>query len=234
MDITLIKRGDYYRDKKTEQDIVSETEIARLADCGMVLLHKVGERPLYIAGNDTDKDLILAQKPEKILEKPDLILYSPNEPDTQSAKIIQFQLGNGNCPTEIRSVDFIENASNVQDPKIYKNMFKKHLDSLAEEGHKHIVIVADEKELNKMACSFNNQGLNPKYNLPIYSFSAEKEVVDNNLIDCIYVTRDLLDSVLLWQFEHSEDPTFKGKKGKYKSVLGSEYIRAKLNLPRSY
>ena len=234
MDVTLIKKGDYYRDNEIQQDIVTDTEMTRLADCGMILLHKAGLRPLYITGEKLKSEVEFVQKPEKQMEKPDLILYSPNEPDTQSAKIIQIQLAAGNCSTEIRAVDFIEKASHVENTDIYKNMFKNHLDSLAEEGYKHIVIVADEKELNKMALSFNNKGLDKRYLFPIYSFSNGQEIVDKNLINAMYITRDMLDSVLLWQFEHSEDPCFKNKKGKYKPALESEFLRYKLNLPRNY
>lgn len=234
MDVTLIKRGDYYQDTKTKQKVVLETEITRLTDSGMILLHKAGLRPLYVQGNGLRSELELIQKPMDLLEKPDLILYSPNDTDIQSAKIIQFQLAYGNCSAEIRPVNFIESATNTDNLTIYKNMFEEHLNSLAEEGRKHVVIIADEKELNKMAFAFNGKGLNKEYNLPIYFFSDGKEVIDRNLINAIYATRDLLDSVLLWQFENSKNPCFKGGKGKYKPALENEFLRYKLNLPRNY
>ena len=232
MDITLIKSGNYYWDKIAQRDIVSDTEMTQLADCGMVLLHKVGLRPLYIEG--TKMDIELSQKPENPMEIPDLILHSPNDVDTQSAKIIQFQLAHGNCPVEIKTTDFIKNASNIDNKDIYKNMFLAHLDSLEKKGYKHVVIVADEKNIDKMAFSLNGQGLNRQYVFPIYSFVNGQEIVDKNLISSIYITRDMIDSLLLWQFEHSKEPCFRNGKGKYRPALQSTILRCKLNLPEFY
>lgn len=232
MDITLIESGKSHWDREAQKDVVFDTEMTRLVDCGMILLHKIGLRPLYVEGNDLE--LKFEEKPQKQMEKPNLILFSTNEADTQSAQILQLQLISGNCPVEIKQTDFIEKTANVSDKKIYQNMFKTYLNSFEKKGYKHIVIVADKKNLDRMVYSLNNTGLNEQYTFPIYSFSDGQEIVDKNLINAMYITRDILDSVLLWQFEHSKAPQFKAGKGKYRFALTSDYLKYKLKLPNTY
>jgi len=197
MDITLIPQADSKYDKKLHKSFISDNGIVQLTDCSLVLLHKAGMRPLYLMTGKEER--IIIQPEHKKMAEPDLILFSDTGvAGEQSAKVIQEQLKTCSCSAEIRGLNLsMWKWNKKKNFDVLKNMLTTRVQQLEEKGYHHIVVVGDAPHLDTIARCMNGTGLNQAYNIPIYSFSDGKEIQDRNLIDNFYITRELLDDLLM-------------------------------------
>ena len=200
MDLTLIKQANFLYNRKQKKEIISDEGIACLSDCALILLHKSGLRPLFIIDSE-DKEKILLSPKEK-MEKPDLILFSDTEIGKQSARTLQEQMkAIADCSTKILPINFstIENVDNFE---VLKNLLHTKAKHLEERGYKHLVVVAKPETLDKIAHCMNGTGLKNQ-NVPIYSFLNGKEIMDENLTSGSYMTRDIMDTMLVKRYNAS-------------------------------
>ena len=219
MDITLIKEAGSVYSRKEKKENISGEGIADLADCALVLLHKAGLRPLFVIDAKGKEKVVFS--PETKMKKPDLILFSGTEIGKQSARALQEQIKNiADCPVKILPVNFstIDKADNFE---ILKNILLTRAKSFEEKGYEHLVIVAETETLDKIAHCMNGTGLR-EHNVPIYSFSDGKEIKDENLVSGSYMTRDLMDTILVNRYKNSENKLYK--------PLSICTIRQKLNI----
>ena len=206
MDITLIKQADFIYNKREKKQVISDDGVACLSDCSLVLLHKAGLRPLFIIDPKGKEKIIFS--PEEKMEKPNLILFPETEIGKQSARTIQEQLKTiANCSCRILPVNF-STIDKVENFEILKNMLLTRAKSFEDKGYEHLVIVAETETLDKIAHCMNGIGLK-EHNIPIYSFSNGKEIEDENLTFGSYMTRDIMDTILVKRYNNSENRLFK-------------------------
>ena len=227
MDITLIPQAESKYNKKLHKSFITDSAIVELTDCCLVLLHKSGLRPLFSLGKE---ERILFTPEHKTMAKPDLIIYNESEVGKQSARVIQEQLGNSGHPVRILGTDFsaIRNSNN---PEILKNILSTRSSYLEQKGYHHIVVVAENGILDKIALCMNGKGLNQSYNIPIYSFSDGQEIEDVNLSQNFYITRDLLDDWLVGAVNRGMNKKLAHYKGKCYHPLPLHYLQKKLHFP---
>ena len=230
MEITLVLQSDSIQDKKTKKILPTGMGITQLLDCGMILLHKAGLRPLYVINSRNNEEIHF--NPTKKMEKPDLILFSEtSEIGKVSAQILQKQLLSGECYADISPFNFSKSETN---PKIFKNIIQKRIGDLEKQGFKHIIFVASTKELNRIAYSIREETeegasfpFPGKNNFPLQSFSSGKELYDENLVNGFYITRDILDTILLKNLKETDKTELKRFKG-CKPVLEAYLLKEKI------
>lgn len=211
MDITLIPKAESNYDKKLHKSFISDEGMVHLTDCSLVLLHKVGLRPIYLMENCQERILL---HPTHKMFKPDLILFCNTEAGKQSAFVVQEQLKKCQCEPKSEGMNFSVPLK-TNHFNIFKNRVLTHIRRLERKGYQHVVVIADPKYLNKIAYCINEKGINPDYNIPIYSFSDGKEIYDANLTqDNMYITRDLLDDYLISSLNHENNTELSKFKGK--------------------
>lgn len=229
MDVTLIPISESKFDKKHKKTFLTDNGMAQLTDCTLVLLHKSGMHPLYLIQEKNEK-IVSEPQQHQVMAKPDLILCCNTETGKQSARVIQEQLERCSCHVRILEADFSVIKKTNQSEQL-KNLFSTRASRLEQKGHKHIVVVADSESLGKIAHCMNDKGLNQSYNIPIYSFSDGKEIVDRNLIENLYITREMLDHILINSLNQDKDKKLSHFKGKCRLPIDIPQLQRKLHFP---
>ena len=199
MDISFVEKADSHYNKNLQKNIVSDSGIASLSDCSLILLHKCGMRPLWVADKKMERVVL---KPEQLMKKPDLILFSPDDAGNQSARIIQEQLENCDCKVKIAPFD----VSGITQPEVLKNVISTRMRSLEEKGYQHVIFVENFDTLNKLSMCINKTPITAEQDIPVYSFSDGKKVSDANLDKNLYITRDILDNFLIRRIQKTDTP----------------------------
>ena len=224
MDITLIPQAESIYNKKLNKNIISDSGITQLSDCALILMHKAGLRPLYVVGyNKTNIQI----EPDHKTAKPNYIVCENDEIAKQSAGVIQNQLEHNGCSVNIGYIGL----SKSKNTNIQKNLLETRLKQMEEKGVCHLVIVGKKEQLDKIARCICGQGLNSAYNIPIYSYSNGVEITDKNLMGGnMYVTRDILDSMLIHQIQFDENPKLEKYKNLCHKALELPHLKRKLNI----
>ena len=79
-------------------------------------------------------------------------------------------------------------------------MLLKRTQSLKKKGFHHAVIISEKEHLDKIARCMNEKGLNPSYNIPIYSFSDGKEIERIDSVDDKFSYQNArLEDLKIWR-----------------------------------
>ena len=225
MDISFVEKADFHYNKDLQKNIISDMGIASLSDCSLILLHKCGMRPLWVVEGNLERVIL---RPEQMMKKPDLILFSPDDAGNQSARIIQEQLENCDCKIKIAPIDIA--TIQTKQPELLESIISTRIRSLEEKGYQHVIFVENFDTLNKLSMCINKTPIAGGQDVPVYSFSDGKQIQDSNLDKNLYVTRDILDNFLIRKIQKEDSPDLKPFKGKCRFYLEPHQLKNRLHL----
>lgn len=229
MDITLIRQGlcrTETENGKTFEFLPAE-HVTNISKSALRLVYACGERPLFVNKGGEDWEISVEKNP---LPKPDVILCGENSNSLKSAHILRRQLHRlGFKVPVIKLKSLSESAlSEKYITRFHTNLIQNSFNSLEKRGLKHIVVMANQKELNAIftALTGKKSHQNPEVSMRI--IQDGKLSCSFNPADPNYITEGMYETMLFHHIngDHCSEH-LKKFKGKIKGLLGNAYLSQK-------
>lgn len=219
MDITLLRQGKRFTEdiKHKRFDYISGGDISNLSKSALMILYRCGKRPLYIfEGSSQNGHISLHSQPQAV---PDCILCGKDKHSVQSARVIQEQMQRMETPVRILKLSSLSETALSEEhlKRFYSNLIRHTFQSLEKKGLKHIIVVANQKELNAIyqAITHSDTALSDDSSEMMIALSDGKEKFRYNPNNADYITEGMLDTLLVNTINSSKCPEnclpFKGK-----------------------
>ena len=229
MDITLIRQGLCQTETENGKtfEFLPSNHITDISKSSLRLAYACGERPLFVNKGGEDWEISVEEHPQA---RPDVILCGENSNSLKSAHILRRQLHRLGFKVPVIKLKSLSESALSEEylTRFHTKLIQNSFNSLEKRGLKHIIVMANQKELNAIftALTGKKSHQNPEVSMRI--IQDGKLSYSFNPADPNYITEGMYETMLFHHINGEHCPKHLKKfKGKIKGLLGDTYLSQK-------
>ena len=216
MEVTLIRQGtcSVESEKGVNFEYLPVGCVTNISRSALRLMYACGQRPLFVNKGGENWDISVEENPQA---KPDVILCGENSNSAKSAYILRRQLHRLGFKIPVMKLKSLSESALSEEyiTKFHTKLIQDSFNSLEKRGLKHIIVMANQKELNAIfhALTGKKASQNPEVSMRIIQdgkLSATFNPADPN-----YITEGIYETMLFHHINGEHCPEhlkkFKGK-----------------------